>query len=108
VNGNHKFKLKYAKFISTIKHCAYCGIEDNGLHLDHVYPRSKGGKLTLENTAMCCIRCNSTKSTNDIDQFRDVAIRRMAQHMREYEYYQAILESINRNNFTLSNILNNG
>lgn len=43
--------------------CQYCSkpFRTSELSLDHVIPRSVGGKLTWENTVTCCNRCNSRK-----------------------------------------------
>ncbi len=41
--------------------CVYCGSKDN-LTLDHVIPKSKGGKSNWENLVTACHRCNSRKS----------------------------------------------
>ncbi|MDB4676727.1 HNH endonuclease [bacterium] len=43
--------------------CQYCGREapTNQLSMDHVVPRSHGGKTSWENIVCCCIRCNSRK-----------------------------------------------
>ncbi|MBI2082960.1 MAG: HNH endonuclease [Deltaproteobacteria bacterium] len=43
--------------------CQFCG-EDfsrNELNLDHVIPRSRGGKTTWENVVTSCIECNRKK-----------------------------------------------
>lgn len=40
--------------------CAYCG--GAASTIDHVLPRSRGGKDTWENLVACCLRCNNTKS----------------------------------------------
>lgn len=40
--------------------CQYCGTEKN-LTLDHVVPRSKGGKSTWANLVTACQRCNARK-----------------------------------------------
>lgn len=40
--------------------CAYCGSHANTI--DHVLPRSRGGKDTWENLVACCQRCNNIKS----------------------------------------------
>jgi 5-methylcytosine-specific restriction endonuclease McrA len=44
--------------------CQYCGIEvhQKTATLDHVVPRSKGGKTTFENTVTACGTCNSKKA----------------------------------------------
>tara|TARA_B100001769_G_C22104090_1_gene596317 strand:- start:2186 stop:2683 length:498 start_codon:yes stop_codon:yes gene_type:complete len=42
--------------------CLYCGEKNkNKLTIDHVTPKSKGGKNTWENLVTCCKRCNSHK-----------------------------------------------
>jgi hypothetical protein len=40
--------------------CQYCGNKKN-LTLDHVMPRSRGGKNSWTNMVTCCSRCNSKK-----------------------------------------------
>ena len=41
-------------------HCAYCGKSANTI--DHVQPKSRGGKDTWENLVACCLKCNNAKS----------------------------------------------
>lgn len=40
--------------------CGYCGSHKN-LTVDHILPKSRGGKNTWENMITCCNRCNSMK-----------------------------------------------
>lgn len=40
--------------------CQYCGTTEH-LTLDHVFPKSKGGKTTWDNLVTACRRCNSRK-----------------------------------------------
>jgi 5-methylcytosine-specific restriction endonuclease McrA len=40
--------------------CQYCGATKN-LTIDHVLPRSRGGKDTWENMVVACFPCNSRK-----------------------------------------------
>lgn len=39
--------------------CAYCG--GAATTVDHVLPRSRGGRDTWENLVACCVRCNNLK-----------------------------------------------
>jgi len=39
--------------------CGYCGKSANTI--DHVTPKSRGGKDTWENLIACCLRCNNVK-----------------------------------------------
>lgn len=43
--------------------CQYCGLraERSQLNLDHVIPRSRGGRTTWENVVCCCVPCNLRK-----------------------------------------------
>lgn len=42
--------------------CAYCGAHSKtGLTLDHVIPKSRGGKSDFSNVVPCCLKCNNIK-----------------------------------------------
>lgn len=43
--------------------CQYCGI-NRDLTLDHVIPKSKGGKSSWTNLVTACMRCNARKGNN--------------------------------------------
>jgi 5-methylcytosine-specific restriction endonuclease McrA len=45
--------------------CQYCGF-DRELTLDHLVPRSKGGKSTWNNLVTACNNCNSKKGDQSI------------------------------------------
>ncbi len=40
--------------------CGYCG--NTGSTIDHIVPRSKGGRHEWENVVTCCSPCNSAKA----------------------------------------------
>lgn len=44
--------------------CQYCGVQLPGskLQVEHVFPSSRGGPTTWENTVAACNKCNSTKA----------------------------------------------
>lgn len=52
--------------------CRYCGANGNkvDLHLDHIFPVSKGGLSVRENLQMLCDRCNLKKSAKIEDEYR--------------------------------------
>jgi hypothetical protein len=57
--------LRFKVFLRDGFRCRYCGLcVDDGavLHVDHVYPKSKGGEDTLENLVTACVDCNLGKS----------------------------------------------
>ncbi|QSE97152.1 HNH endonuclease [Fulvivirga lutea] len=47
--------------------CQYCG-QSKDLTLDHVIPRSKGGKSVWANLVTACKRCNTKKGDNSPEQ----------------------------------------
>jgi len=66
----NKFKLKFnvrltrKNILIRDKHCCrYCGKEGTSttLTLDHVIPRSKGGKFSWQNIVASCLQCNAKK-----------------------------------------------
>ncbi|MFQ5575891.1 MAG: HNH endonuclease [Anaerolineae bacterium] len=46
--------------------CQYCGAQPGkqDLTVDHILPRSKGGKTTWDNVVAACKRCNSKKGSS--------------------------------------------
>jgi 5-methylcytosine-specific restriction endonuclease McrA len=50
--------------------CAYCGEESKKLTIDHVLPRSKGGKSSFENCVASCKACNSRKGNRLCNQIK--------------------------------------
>ncbi|MEO9964420.1 MAG: HNH endonuclease [Reichenbachiella sp.] len=47
--------------------CQYCGT-DRDLTLDHLVPRSKGGKSTWNNLVTACKSCNAKKGNDSLEQ----------------------------------------
>ncbi len=41
--------------------CQYCGKTGGDLTIDHIMPKSRGGKDEWENVVIACLRCNVTK-----------------------------------------------
>ena len=52
--------------------CQYCGrkFSSSELSLDHVIPKSQGGKSSWDNIVCCCIKCNVRKGGRTPDQAR--------------------------------------
>jgi len=42
--------------------CAYCGTRAKPITMDHVIPRSRGGKTNFDNCVACCRACNQKKA----------------------------------------------
>ncbi len=41
--------------------CQYCGVSDQQLTIDHVLPKSRGGKTEWTNVVAACVNCNRKK-----------------------------------------------
>ena len=48
--------------------CQYCGTTSPPITIDHIVPKSLGGKDTWENLVAACIRCNNTKSDRTLEK----------------------------------------
>ena len=64
-NKEVKFN-RYNIFRRDRSECQYCRkpFPKNELTIDHVHPKSLGGKTTWENVVCCCITCNRKKGSN--------------------------------------------
>lgn len=54
--------------------CQYCQRKrpTDDLSIDHIVPRSRGGKTTWENCVLACVRCNTKKANKSL---RDCGLR---------------------------------
>ena len=50
--------------------CQYCGIKctDKIISIDHIIPKSKGGRNTWNNLVTACFACNNKKGSKTLDQ----------------------------------------
>lgn len=69
VSGSVRYKvLSRAKF-----RCELCGVSADvkNLEVDHIFPKSLGGKDDLSNYQALCYTCNAAKGNGDDTDFRD-------------------------------------
>ena len=69
----YKTKVPFSKRNVLIRDnfkCAYCGVESKKLTIDHVIPKSKGGKSSFENTTAACKSCNGKKGNMSCGEAR--------------------------------------
>ena len=60
----YKNKVPYSKrniFVRDGYQCMYCGTKQQKLTVDHVVPRSQGGKSSFDNCVASCRPCNHRK-----------------------------------------------
>jgi len=65
VKSIYKNRVPFSKknvFVRDNFICAYCGKEDDRLTIDHITPKSRGGKTDFENCVTCCKPCNNQKN----------------------------------------------
>lgn len=61
---------RYNIYTRDANTCQYCGrqLPRAELNLDHVVPRSRGGRTTWENVVCCCVDCNIAKGACTLEQ----------------------------------------
>jgi len=64
--------IRYKVLKEGKQRCALCGItaKDRMLDVDHIIPRSRGGKSTEDNLQVLCAKCNRSKGNKDDTDFR--------------------------------------
>jgi 5-methylcytosine-specific restriction endonuclease McrA len=79
---------KFKKFVIALwqqyygNHCAYCTSECLDLTLDHVIPRSKGGRNTIANLVVSCRECNELKADRLVKDFRPLILNPIPKEVR--------------------------
>jgi len=74
--------------------CAYCGHkEDQRMTIDHVIPRSRGGKSTWENCVATCKKCNSSKG-NKTPREAGIFLKRQPYQPTIHEFLQIKMASL--------------
>lgn len=49
--------------------CAYCGVQNVPLQVEHIVPRANGGSDRVSNLTLACPPCNQKKGSRPIDEF---------------------------------------
>ncbi|MFD3815028.1 HNH endonuclease [Streptomyces rubiginosohelvolus] len=52
------------------RHCAYCGGNKGGIHMDHVIPISRGGRHAIGNVLPACQGCNLSKGAKLLAEWK--------------------------------------
>jgi hypothetical protein len=81
--------------------CVLCGITNEehqekygqSLHIDHVTPLSKGGKLQPGNVVVLCLICNSKKHNLSLHDLDWTTASKLLRKSWEFEYYWRVSES---------------
>ncbi len=67
--------------------CQYCGAKPGSreLSIDHIVPRSSGGKSTWTNCVLACTTCNSVKANRSIEE-SGLGLRKLPEKPKWYPY----------------------
>ncbi len=87
-------RLRFKVFERDNFTCQYCGKHPPEviLHLDHVYPVSKGGKDEIENLITSCADCNLGKSDRELGTAPKVVIQSSAELQERYDQLKAFYD----------------
>ena len=74
--------------------CQYCGTVKGPLTVDHIIPRTKGGKDTWDNLVSACVKCNNKKGDRTPDQANMPLMRKPKQpsHLYFIQHFIGITE----------------
>jgi 5-methylcytosine-specific restriction endonuclease McrA len=82
--SNHRARNKKDLLIERDgSSCYYCGkpkLFGRSAHVDHLTPLAKGGADSLDNLVLACARCNTQKSSSNLEEY---ITRRLLQLLRE-------------------------
>lgn len=48
--------------------CQYCGCRGKEMTIDHIHPKSRGGKTTWDNCCLACVKCNAKKADRTLKE----------------------------------------
>jgi len=67
--------MRYEVLKASGGRCALCGItkDERPLDVDHIIPRTRGGRNTIDNLQALCFKCNRAKRNLDTTDFREGA-----------------------------------
>jgi 5-methylcytosine-specific restriction endonuclease McrA len=87
------------------RQCAYCGVKDVPLQIEHIYPRAKGGSNSITNLALSCEKCNTKKGTKDIRDFLKKDPARLEKILKQAKRPLADAAAVNATRWALLEVL---
>jgi 5-methylcytosine-specific restriction endonuclease McrA len=87
------------------RQCAYCGVKDVPLQIEHIHPRAKGGSNSMTNLTLSCEKCNTKKGTKDIKEFLKKDPPRLEKIQKQAKNPLADAATVNTTRFALLNAL---
>lgn len=65
----YQYEVREYVLTKWSRKCAYCGVENVPLEVEHIHPRSRGGSNRPSNLTLACVPCNRAKGNQDIRDF---------------------------------------
>jgi len=65
----HGYEIREYLLNKWDRTCAYCGVTNTPLQVEHIHPKAKGGSNRISNLCLACDGCNKKKGTQDVEQF---------------------------------------
>ncbi|ABA25210.1 HNH endonuclease (plasmid) [Trichormus variabilis ATCC 29413] len=87
------------------RQCAYCGIKDIPLQIEHIHSRSKGGSNSITNLTLSCEKCNVKKGTKDIKDFLKKDPTRLQKILAQAKKPLADAAAVNATRYKLLEVL---
>jgi 5-methylcytosine-specific restriction endonuclease McrA len=87
------------------RQCAYCGIKDVTLQIEHIHSRAKGGSNSITNLTLSCEKCNTKKGTKDIKDFLKKDPSKLTRILAQAKRQLADAAAVNTTRFALLNTL---
>ncbi|MBW4677272.1 MAG: HNH endonuclease [Desmonostoc geniculatum HA4340-LM1] len=87
------------------RQCAYCGLKDVQLQIEHIHPRAKGGSNSITNLTLSCEKCNTKKGTKDINDFLKKDPSKLLKILGQAQRPLADAAAVNTTRFALFNFL---
>ena len=81
------YKRRFSRMrlvMSDGRKCAYCGLEEIPLEIDHIIPKSRGGTNRLKNLALSCKECNLAKANKLPHEIEDNNLRESVIRVRRH------------------------
>jgi hypothetical protein len=87
------------------RQCAYCGVKDVPLQIEHIHPRAKGGSNSITNLTLSCEKCNLKKGTKDVKEFLKKDPAKLQKIMAQAKRPLADAAAVNTTRWALLNAL---
>jgi hypothetical protein len=94
-------KQRFEVFKRDLFRCQYCGRTppEVVLEVDHINPKSKGGKGNLDNYITACFECNRGKGKNKVDAIPSALIDKVSvlkEKRAQLKHYNDMLASLQK------------